>query len=100
MQKEYLVKIYKQDYNNGGEHILIRTSDWGFDSKKDAFNNARYEIAEYAKEFFLNYNGDFNDKCWAWAVNSYKNLMLGCDNVFENDDIVYYFKVFSKKIKD
>jgi hypothetical protein len=100
MQKEYLVKIYKQDYDNEGNISLIRTSDWEFDNKKEAFTHARYEIAEYAKEFFLNYEGDFNDKNWGWAVNSYKNLMQGCVDVFENDDLVYYFKVFSRKIKD
>ena len=102
MKKEYLVKIYKQDYNNGGNSILIRTSDWEFDSKKDAFKNARYKIAEYAKEFFLNYEGDFNDKCWGQAVDTYKNLMKGYDPNFENDEdeIVYYFKVFSRKIKN
>jgi hypothetical protein len=100
MKKEYLVKIYKQDYENGGKISLIRTSDWEFDSKKEVFKNARYEIAEIAKEFFLNYEGDFNDKNWGWAVNSYKILMQGDVDVFENDEIVYYFKVFSKKIKD
>lgn len=100
MKKEYLVKIYKQDYNNEGISILMRTSDWYFDSKKEAFKIARYEIAEYAKEFFLNYNGDFRDKCWGQAVITYKNLMQGNEINFENDRIVYWFKVFSRKIKN
>ena len=99
MKKQYLVKIYKQNYNKGGKIKLIKTFDCDFYSKKDVFKHARYEIAEITKEFFLNYEGDFNDKIWAWSVNSYRNLMQGCVDVFENEDFVYYFKVF-KKIKD
>ncbi len=96
MSKLYTIKFYSQ--KNGSTKLVEHDSIEQYEYNKfQAFKAGRVQLANFAKNFINNYDGDNDDSRIIEANENYSNLMNGQANYYSEDETTYFFKVFSKK---